>query len=182
LIDYLFDLFPDIAHFYFFSIAADIVHPQIKTVEPGQILHMPSNKAMKSGIRLIEDTNPYAVGAISLIAHPELKAFFFSGLIYHLQIPWLLDIVSPSVVGLSKLMAWPGHTLAHFRQTSHIALTPISMGLSATSGIFVNTLLIRTRGPNRGAIKRPWRPSSPRPASTAMGMLSAVSFPLGIAS
>ncbi len=37
---------------------------------------MPSNKAMKPGIRLIEHTDPDAVGAISLIPHPELKAFF----------------------------------------------------------------------------------------------------------
>ena len=37
---------------------------------------MPSNKAMKPRIRLVEHTNPDAVGAIALIAHPELKAFF----------------------------------------------------------------------------------------------------------
>ena len=31
---------------------------------------------MKPGIRLIEHTDPDAVGAIPLIPHPELKAFF----------------------------------------------------------------------------------------------------------
>ena len=44
---------------------------------------------MKPGIRLIEHTDPDAVGAISLIAHPELKTFF------RIDIPF----VNPVVIG-----------------------------------------------------------------------------------
>ena len=55
----------------------------------GQILDMPSDKAMKRGIRLIEHTNPDAVGAIALVPHPELKAFF------RIDIPF----INPVVIG-----------------------------------------------------------------------------------
>ena len=47
---------------------------------------------MKPGIRLIEHTDPDAVGAISLIPHPELKAFF------RIDIPF----VKPVVIGYGE--------------------------------------------------------------------------------
>ena len=111
---------------------------------------MPPNKAVEPSIRLIEDTNPDAVGAITLIPHPELKAFF------RINIPFVNTVVignrGPFRGGVVKTDGLPR---ACFPQTWHISLTPISMGLSGTSGKSVRTLLIRTRGPNRGAIKMP---------------------------
>ena len=43
---------------------------------------MPSNKAMKPRIRLVENTDADTVGAVSFIPHPELKAFFTFFAIY----------------------------------------------------------------------------------------------------
>ena len=69
-------LFPNLFHLYLLPITAELIHPKIKPVELGQILHMPSNKAMKTCIRFIEHAYPDAVCAIPLIPHPELKALF----------------------------------------------------------------------------------------------------------
>ena len=74
-----------------------------------------------------------------------------------------------------------GQFLAHCPHISQNSLTPNLMGLSGTSGRSVNTLLIRTRAPNFFVINRPLRPNSPRPASIAIGILKAVSLPLGMA-
>jgi hypothetical protein len=58
---------------------------------------MPSNKAVRSGIRLIEYTDPDAVGAISLVPHPELKALF------RIDIPF----VNPVIIGYREaLRGW----------------------------------------------------------------------------
>ena len=50
---------------------------------------MPSNEAMRKRIRLIEHTDPDAIGAIALVPHPELKAFF------RIDIPF----INPVVIG-----------------------------------------------------------------------------------
>ncbi len=58
---------------------------------------MPSNKAVKSAVRFVEHAYPDAVGAISLIPHPELKAFF------RIDIPF----VNPVVIGYREpLRGW----------------------------------------------------------------------------
>jgi hypothetical protein len=50
---------------------------------------MPSNKAVKAAIRFIEHAYPDAIGAIPLIADPEVKAFL------RIDIPF----VNPVVIG-----------------------------------------------------------------------------------
>ena len=53
---------------------------------------MPSNKLVQPGIWFVENTDPDAVGAITLIADPELKALFW------INIPF----VDPVVIGKGK--------------------------------------------------------------------------------
>ena len=50
---------------------------------------MPSNKAVEPGVWFVENTDPDTVGAISLIADPEMKALFW------INIP----LVDPVVIG-----------------------------------------------------------------------------------
>ena len=50
---------------------------------------MPSDKAVKPGVWFVENTDPDTVGAITLIADPEMKAFFW------INIPF----VDPVVIG-----------------------------------------------------------------------------------
>ena len=56
---------------------------------------MPSNKAVKPGVWFVENTDPNTVGAITLIADPELKALFW------INIPF----VDPVVIGQGKSLS-----------------------------------------------------------------------------
>ena len=109
------------------------------------------------------------------------KAAHFFASICQVNKPCLLDLSIGVSVGFSRDNAWLGQCSAHFLQVLQNSQTPNSMGLSGTRGRFVKTLAIRTLGPNSGVISMQLRPSSPRPASIAKGILQAVSFPQGMA-
>ena len=67
-------------------------------IELGDIFYMPPDKAVKLGIRFVENAYPDAIGAIALIPHPELEAFF------RIDIPF----VNPVVIGYrGALLGWP---------------------------------------------------------------------------
>src|ERR1035438_1451691 len=74
-----------------------------------------------------------------------------------------------------------GHASAHFLHFLQNSTNPKSTGLSQAIGRSVKTLHRRTAGPNSGVTSLLRRLSSPMPASTANGTLSAVSFTLGMA-
>ena len=56
---------------------------------------MPSNNAVKPGVWFVENTDPDTVGAITLIADPELKAIF------RINIPF----VDPVVIGQGRSLS-----------------------------------------------------------------------------
>jgi hypothetical protein len=95
--------------------------------------------------------------------------------------PALLEMLIGWSVGSPKEMARPGQFSAHLVQILQNSVTPNSIGLSGTKGKSVNTLQSLTLGPNFSVIRSPWRPSCPKPASMASGVLKAVSLPQGIA-
>lgn len=103
----------------------------------------------------------------------------FSAFTGHRNSPSLLDILCISWVGSPCIIARLGQCCAHFSHLRQKSQTPNSIGLSGTRGKSVKTLHSRIRGPVSGAIRRPIRESSPSPASMAMGILQAVSFPEG---
>ena len=61
-------------HFHPFVVPEQVIPPQIETVKPWQMLDMPSDNIVKPGVGFVEYTNPYAVGTVASVAHPELKA------------------------------------------------------------------------------------------------------------
>jgi hypothetical protein len=81
--------FPHRFHFYPSAITAQFIHPQIEPVEMGQLFYMPSDKAVKTCVRLVEDAHPDTVCAVPAIFYPETKAFF------RVDIPF----VDPVVIG-----------------------------------------------------------------------------------
>ncbi len=99
----------------------------------------------------------------------------------HLKTPGFVDMFIASFVRVPSMIALLGHNDAHFLQVSQNSVTPKRMGWSGTRGKSVNSLLIRILEPYFGVTKSPFRPNSPSPASMAMGILKAVSFPMGIA-
>jgi hypothetical protein len=69
-------LFPNIPHSHPFAITKQTVHPQVNAIELGKIPYMPPDKVVKPGVWFVEHADPDAIGAITLIANPELKALF----------------------------------------------------------------------------------------------------------
>ena len=102
-----------------------------------------------------------------------------SALVCHACTPSLLEILWAFELGSPSIRDWLGHCWAHFLQIIQKSHTPNSMGLSGTTGRSVKILANLIRGPYWGVMSSPFRPSSPSPASMAMGILQAVSLPQG---
>ena len=109
------------------------------------------------------------------------KARHVSALMGHLFTFSRFDLLFGLSVGSPWEMEPLGHLSAHFPHCIQNSQTPNPMGVSGIRGRFVSTLANRTLGPNSGVISRPFLPSSPSPASMAIGMLQAVSFPQAMA-
>jgi hypothetical protein len=92
IIPILFISLPHLFHFYPMAITAQFIHPQIEPVELGKMLYMPSDKAVKPCVRLVEHTHSDAVCAVPTVFYPETKAFF------RVNIPF----VDPVVIGYGR--------------------------------------------------------------------------------
>ena len=107
------------------------------------------------------------------------KSIQVSALMCQVSTPLRLEILCGSSFGLPYMILLLGHFFAHFSQTIQNSFTPNSIGRSEVNGKSVKTFASRTLGPYSGVISNPFRAISPSPASMAMGMLQAVSFPHG---
>ena len=105
-----------------------------------------------------------------------------SALMCQASTPLRFEMLYVLTVGLPYGILPLEHFWAHFLHIMQKSHTPNSIGLSGAMGRSVKTFARRTLGPYKGVTSSPFRANSPRPASMAIGMLQAVSFPHGSAS
>ena len=109
------------------------------------------------------------------------KVMHFFASTFHESTPVALLSSKGSKLRLPFVMAPVPHFGTHFRHALQNSVMPESTAPAGSSGRSVKILEIRQRDPTLGLIKRPCLPSWPRPASTARGMLRAVSLAAGMA-
>jgi len=109
------------------------------------------------------------------------KVMHFLASTFQVNTPDALLSSKASKLRLPVVIAPVPHFGTHFKHALQNSVMPESTAPKASSGRSVNILEIRQRDPTLGLINRPCLPSWPRPASTARGMLKAVSLAAGMA-
>ena len=109
------------------------------------------------------------------------KVMHFLASTFQVNTPDALLSSKASKLRLPVVIACVPHFGTHFKHALQNSVMPESIAPKASSGRSVNILEMRQRAPTLGLINRPCLPTWPRPASTASGMLKAVSFAAGIA-